>query len=77
MAAGIVAAAGIAEIAAGIGAALLPDWQEILNADELTLIPLEDNSLMKDIGLAFNCNKENSSIIAAVKEICRSLVSTE
>jgi DNA-binding transcriptional LysR family regulator len=64
-------------VCAGIGAALLPDWQEILNADELTLIPLEDNSLMKDIGLAFNCNKENSSIIAAVKEICRSLVSTE
>ena len=64
-------------VCAGIGAALLPDWQEILNAEELTLISIEDNHLIKDIGLAFNSNKENSSIITAVKEICRSLVSTE
>jgi hypothetical protein len=30
------------------GAALFPDWQEILNADELTLIPIEDNHLIKN-----------------------------
>jgi DNA-binding transcriptional LysR family regulator len=59
-------------VCAGIGAALLPDWLEILNADELTLLPVEDNYFMKDIGLAFNSNKENSSIIMAVKDICRS-----
>jgi DNA-binding transcriptional LysR family regulator len=59
-------------VCAGIGAALLPDWQEILDAEELVLIPVENNILIKDIGLAFNRNKENSSIITAVKEICRS-----
>ena len=40
--------------------------------DELVLIPVEGIHLIKDIGLAFNSNKENSSIITAVKEICRS-----
>jgi DNA-binding transcriptional LysR family regulator len=59
-------------VCAGIGSALLPDWQEILDADELVLIPVEGIHLIKDIGLAFNSNKENSSIITAVKEICRS-----
>jgi DNA-binding transcriptional LysR family regulator len=58
-------------VCAGIGAALLPDWQEILDADELTLIAVENNNLMKDIGLAFNRNKENSSLIKAIIGICR------
>ncbi|MBA6262686.1 LysR family transcriptional regulator [Colwellia sp. Bg11-12] len=60
-------------VCAGIGAALLPDWQEILEAEALALMPVEDNRLIKDIGLAFNRNKENSLIISAVKEVCRSV----
>jgi DNA-binding transcriptional LysR family regulator len=58
-------------VCSGIGAALLPDWQEIVEADGLTLIPIENNNLVKDIVLAFKSNKENSPIITAVKEICR------
>jgi DNA-binding transcriptional LysR family regulator len=58
-------------VCAGIGAALLPDWQEILEAEELTLIPIENNTLVKDIGLAFRSNKENSELMKAIIEICR------
>jgi hypothetical protein len=60
-------------VCAGIGAVLLPDWQEILAAEALVLMPVEDNRLIKDIGLAFYRNKENSFIISAVKEVCRSV----
>lgn len=58
-------------VCAGIGAALLPDWQEILAADELSLVPIENNTLVKDIGLAFRSNKEHSTLIQAITEICR------
>jgi len=58
-------------VCSGIGAALLPDWQEILAADELSLIPIENNNLVKDIGLAFRSNNENSELIKAIIDICR------
>jgi DNA-binding transcriptional LysR family regulator len=57
-------------VGAGIGAALLPDWQEILASDELSLVPIANNILVKDIGLAFKRNKEDSSIITELKDIC-------
>jgi DNA-binding transcriptional LysR family regulator len=58
-------------VCAGIGAALLPDWQEILEAEELSLIPIDNSNLVKDIGLAFRSNKENSELMKAIIEICR------
>jgi len=58
-------------VGAGIGAALLPDWQEIIEADEISLIAIENNNLMKDIGLAFRSNKENTELITAIINICR------
>jgi len=57
-------------VGAGIGAALLPDWPEILEAEELSIIPIANNTLVKEIGLAFKHNKENSPIITELKAIC-------
>jgi DNA-binding transcriptional LysR family regulator len=57
-------------VSAGIGAALLPDWQEISESEELILKPIENVNLHTDIGLAFKTNTQNSSLINAVKEVC-------
>jgi len=57
-------------VCAGIGAALLPDWQEIIDAEELSLIPIKNIDLIKHIGLAFKTSKETQELIIALREIC-------
>ncbi|NQZ82123.1 MAG: LysR family transcriptional regulator [Colwellia sp.] len=57
-------------VCAGIGAALLPDWQEIIDAEGLALIPIKNIDLIKHIGLAFKTNKEEQPLIVALKGIC-------
>jgi DNA-binding transcriptional LysR family regulator len=57
-------------VCAGIGAALLPDWQEIVDAEELSLIPIKNIDLIKHIGLAFKTSKETRELIIALKEAC-------
>jgi len=57
-------------VCAGIGAALLPDWQEIHEAEGLTLIPIADIELTKDIGLAYKSNKINSLLVKTISNIC-------
>jgi len=59
-------------VCAGIGAALLPDWQEIIDAEELSLIPIKNIDLIKHIGLAFKTNKEAQPLIIALKQACNS-----
>ncbi len=57
-------------VSAGIGAALLPNWQEIRQADGLVLKPINKVKLSKEIGLVYKTNKQNSPLIHKVKEIC-------
>lgn len=57
-------------VCAGIGAALLPDWQEIKQADGLTLLPIAGVELVKHIGFAYKENKTNSLLIKTVVDIC-------
>ncbi len=57
-------------VSAGIGAALLPNWQEISHAEGLVLRPINKVKLSKEIGLAYKTTKQNSPLIHKVKEIC-------
>ncbi|MCL1124518.1 LysR family transcriptional regulator [Shewanella surugensis] len=61
-------------VSTGIGAALLPNWQEIKETEGMTLLPIEDLNLVKHIGLAYKANKENTPLIVAVKEVCENRV---
>lgn len=57
-------------VCAGIGAALLPDWQEIREAQGLTLLPIKQTKLIKHIGLAYKPSKQNAPLIHAVQKVC-------
>ena len=63
-------------VKAGIGAALLPCWQEILDSEELVLRPIKGASLSKSIGLAYKSLKQNSPLISDIRVTCQA-VSTE
>ncbi|MFT5757180.1 MAG: DNA-binding transcriptional LysR family regulator [Alteromonadaceae bacterium] len=63
-------------VCAGIGAALLPDWQEIIDAEELSLIPIKNIDLIKHIGLAFKTSKETQALIIALQEACSTTASS-
>ena len=56
---------------AGIGAALLPNWQEIEQAPELVLRSINTMSLTKDIGLAYQSNGKGSEVVNLVCEVCQ------
>lgn len=58
-------------VSAGIGAALLPDWEEINHSEGFVLRPIEGTNLIKKIGLAYNSGSQNDPIIAAVLSVCR------
>ncbi len=55
---------------AEIGAALLPNWQEIEDDNGLILKDIKDVELTKHIGLAYKTSQQHSALIVAVKEIC-------
>ncbi|WP_299005400.1 LysR family transcriptional regulator [uncultured Shewanella sp.] len=58
-------------VSTGIGAALLPNWQEIKETAGIQLLPIEGLNLVKHIGLAYKTNKANTSLILAIKEVCQ------
>ncbi|ABV38316.1 transcriptional regulator [Shewanella sediminis HAW-EB3] len=59
-------------VSAGVGAALLPDWQEIKHNDGFVLRPIANEKLMKRIGLAYNASRIDEPLIASVISVCRS-----
>lgn len=59
-------------VCAGVGAALLPDWQEIKHNNALVLRPIAGEKLIKQIGLAYNASRISEPVIAAVISVCRS-----
>ncbi|RTR40028.1 LysR family transcriptional regulator [Shewanella canadensis] len=59
-------------VSAGVGAALLPDWQEIKHNDGFVLRPIANEKLMKRIGLAYNASRMEEPLIASVISVCRS-----
>ncbi|WP_299493067.1 LysR family transcriptional regulator [uncultured Shewanella sp.] len=58
-------------VSTGIGAALLPNWQEIKEAEGIQLLPIEGLHLVKHIGVAYNTNKANTPFVLAVNAICK------
>lgn len=56
---------------AEIGAALLPNWQEIVDDKSIVLKPIDGAQLTKEIGLAYMPNQESSALIVAIKDICQ------
>lgn len=59
-------------VSAGVGAALLPDWQEIKHNDGFVLRPISNEKLMKRIGLAYNASRMEEPLIASVISVCKS-----
>lgn len=59
-------------VSAGVGAALLPDWQEIKHSDGFVLRPIANEKLMKRIGLAYNAGRMEEPLIASVISVCKS-----
>lgn len=58
-------------VSAGIGAALLPNWQEILHAKEFVLRPIKGLKMDVTIGLAYKTNKKNTMLISAINSVCQ------
>ena len=60
-------------VKAGIGAALLPCWQEIIDSEELALKSIKGVNLSKSIGLAYKGIKQNSPLINDIRETCQAV----
>lgn len=58
-------------VSSGIGAALLPDWQEIQHSEELTLKPIKNIKLAMTIGLAYKTSKTNTPLISDIIKVCK------
>ncbi|ABZ77502.1 transcriptional regulator, LysR family [Shewanella halifaxensis HAW-EB4] len=56
---------------AGVGVALLPDWEEIRHSDGLVLRPFEGIELIKKIGLAYTSGRQSESLITAIISVCK------
>lgn len=63
-------------VGAGVGAALLPDWQEIRDAEGVVLRKIETLDLNKLIGLAFKANRYSDPLISSVVAVCQSASTT-
>ena len=59
-------------VSAGVGVALLPDWQEISDNKGIVLRPIEGVELIKEIGLAYSLGRLNEALIAAIISVCQS-----
>lgn len=62
---------------AGIGAALLPKWQEIEEAGEFVLRPIANTDLTKSIGLAYKSVQKESTLIQTVCQSCTQVAQLE
>ncbi|MCW8329074.1 LysR family transcriptional regulator [Photobacterium sp. SDRW27] len=63
-------------VSAGVGAALLPDWREIREAEGIVLRQIDSLDLSKSIGLAVKANRGGEPLISSVIEVCDSASST-
>lgn len=59
-------------VSAGVGAALLPDWAEICEADGIVLRQINGLDLSKSIGLAYKVSKADDPLILSVVDVCES-----
>ncbi|MFC1503750.1 LysR family transcriptional regulator [Pseudomonadota bacterium] len=57
-------------VGAGVGAALLPDWREIRDADGIVLRQIDTLDLSQSIGLAFKASRYSDPLISSVIEVC-------
>lgn len=58
-------------VCAGVGVALLPDWEEIKHSDGLVLRPIEGIELIKKIGLAYTSGRLSEPLITAIISVCK------
>jgi len=57
-------------VSAGVGAALLPDWQEVTSRKDLILRPIKDTRLEQVIGLAYKDNKGDQELVQTCIQVC-------
>ncbi|MCL1037048.1 LysR family transcriptional regulator [Shewanella submarina] len=57
-------------VAAGVGAALLPDWQEIRDVPEIQLRPIKCDPIVQTIGLSVRSDRRQSPVIKEVIKAC-------
>ncbi|SFC16997.1 LysR family transcriptional regulator [Pseudoalteromonas denitrificans] len=57
-------------VSAGVGAALLPTWHEILEANAVIFKPIQNMNLFKDIGLAYTTERKEDPLISTLVDIC-------
>lgn len=60
-------------IGAGVGAALLPDWEEIRNREDIILKPIEGKELSRVVGLAYKKRNADNSLVATCVELCKAI----
>ena len=58
-------------VSAGVGAALVPDWESTLAREDIVLRPFSDIRLEENIGLAYRQQPPLSPILALAKELCQ------
>ncbi len=58
-------------VSAGIGAAILPDWEEIKEAKEIVLRKVEDISLNQTIGLAYYRRRSREPLLQKTIVLCQ------
>ncbi len=58
-------------VSAGVGAALLPDWQEIRQSDDFVLRPIEGEKLIKQIGSAHSASRVEEPQMDSVICVCK------
>jgi LysR family transcriptional regulator, benzoate and cis,cis-muconate-responsive activator of ben and cat genes len=58
-------------VAAGVGAALVPNHPSFFNTKQLTLLPIKDMKFDRVIGLAYSKEAEIDNTLASVIEICK------
>lgn len=61
----------LALVSAGVGAALVPDWDSTRARDDIVLRPLADIQLEQQIGLAYSARAAIAAALQTTIELCR------
>jgi len=60
-------------VSAEVGAALLPDWEEIRARQDLVLRPIKDHAFSRTIGLAYKKHKKDHALVRSCVAVCQTI----
>ncbi|WP_207064059.1 LysR family transcriptional regulator [Motiliproteus sp. SC1-56] len=60
-------------VGAGVGAAFLPDWEEIRSRDDIVLKAVDGYAFTRKVGLAFKRHRANDSLVQTCAELCQGM----